>query len=658
MPKSSLQEIKNRMKKKYKTKKSKNQRQKGGGLLIIIGSVMLIAAVVLIICLNKHSKAPAADINTPEPTADAAPEPTDLITPEPTPYFVENEMPVPRGMVLAGEKLSFGLSTCGLVSFIGSNEGQAYCYNWKDVLQLAGGGKFTAGLDKNGEILLSADEKNFDSDLSSWENVVNIAASEKVLYGLKKDGTVYSSDNSCEDLYGIAEISAGKDFLIALSDRGELFTVGNAPDISAWKDKKIISVAAGETHILALAQGGELLAAGNPENFDSIKDIKDISRIIACGNDSAVITEDGTIYTGCEFIDAPVENAVDFSSAYGHALVLLDDGTVLAFGDNEYLQCNVENWRLRPYADEKGFILGIPPDSGIKTGDQYTLENGTCGTAVILGDISCDGSINLSDKKLMLDFLSGNIELSDVQKRAANIIMDPKQPDAIDIVDSEQLDYALRGFITIDQYAKDFKYSEELAEAERFNPDTVGYINLENTRINYPLMYGERFYYHYHNPAHVSTSRSSVYLYYPDLTKNIAISGHNLRISGLMLHDLHKIQDEYAKDYSEFSKRLWEINVFGETHLWEVFAMYEEKPSKGEVSSLYYNANYPNTMNVMNDEEICEWINYQFERTELDYMPYVSPEDQFMTIFTCADKHAESQLGGRIYFFLRRVDGH
>ena len=646
------------MENQYKTKKSKNQKKKSSSLLIIIGAIMLIAAVILLICLKKPGKTHDADINTPEPTAAVTPQPTVAITTEPTPCFVENEMPEPHGMVLAGDKLSFGLSTCGLVSFIGNNEGQAYCYDWKNVVKIAGGGKFTAGLDKYGKILLSADKEKFDFDPSSWKNVVNIAASENTLYGLKKDGTVYSSDNSCDALGSIVEISAGKDFLIALSDSGKLFPIGNAPDISIWEGKKIISVAAGDAHILALTEDGELLTAGNPENSDSIKDIKDISEITACGNDSAVITKDGTLYADCEFIDAPIENAVGFSSSYGHTLVLLDDGTVLAYGDNEYLQCSVENWRLRPYMDENGFILGIAPENGIKTGDICTLENGTGGTAVILGDINCDGLINLFDKNLMDDFLSGKAELSDVQKRAVNIISDPESPDEIDIVDAEQLDYALQGFITIDQYAKPFKYSQELADAERFNSDTVGYINIENTRINYPLMYGEKFYYHYHNPAHVSTSRSSIYLYYPDLTKNIVISGHNLRLSGLMLHDLHKIQDEFAKDYSEFSKRLWEVNVFGETHLWEVFAMYEEKPSKKADSSLYYNANYPNTMNVMSEEEICEWINYQFERTELDYMPYVTSQDQFMTVFTCADKHTESELGGRIYFFLRRVDGH
>ena len=171
-------------------------------------------------------------------------------------------------------------------------------------------------------------------------------------------------------------------------------------------------------------------------------------------------------------------------------------------------------------------------------------------------------------------------------------------------------------------------------------------------------MYGDKFYYHTHNYAKTPTSRGSLYLYYGHPTKNIVITGHNLRVAGIMLHELHHIQDKYAKDYDEFENRVWYVNLFGETHLWEVFAMYEEKPKTQSQSSQYYNCNYAHTMDSMTDEEIEAWIDYQQERTELNYQLHVTPEDRFLTILTCADQHWESNQGGRIYFFLRRVDGH
>ena len=86
--------------------------------------------------------------------------------------------------------------------------------------------------------------------------------------------------------------------------------------------------------------------------------------------------------------------------------------------------------------------------------------------------------------------------------------------------------------------------------------------------------------------------------------------------------------------------------------------MYEEKPANPKESSQNYNCNFPNTMEELNDSEIAEWIEYQQERSELDYQLHVTPNDRFITILTCADQHWESNQGGRIYFFLRMVDGH
>ena len=127
---------------------------------------------------------------------------------------------------------------------------------------------------------------------------------------------------------------------------------------------------------------------------------------------------------------------------------------------------------------------------------------------------------------------------------------------------------------------------------------------------------------------------------------------------GSILNHLHKIQDNYAQYYSNYSDRLWTLNFWGETGIYEVFSMYEQKSASYSESLLYYNANYPGSMDSMNAEAIQRWIDVQFENTELDYTVHVDPEDRFATVLTCADTHAESDRGGRIYFFMRRVDGH
>lgn len=630
--------------------------------------VLIIAVLVVLFACGDigserdtfESDSAATEVPTVSPTPTPTPEPIE--TAEPTePPEIENTIAGPQGMVFAGDKLSFGLATGGMLSYVGSNEGQAYCYNWRDIIRIAGNGSATIGLTDSREVLISSSDESICKIVSEWKDVVDIAVSDTVIYGLCENGDVLSTDGSTDDLHFIRQVAAGSDFLLAVTGSGDILTVGNAPDVSSFTGHEIIDISAGNAHAVALTVEGTLLTTESENPFASYTGVQ---KVFASDDDTAIIDSEGNLCANCEFIDEPIENAIDFSCGYGHALVLLDDGSVLAFGDNEYMQCEVDSWRLRPYADENGYILGIKvgetdPDGGIiKTGDTYTLDNGTEGIAIILGDVNMDGHIDESDLELVGGFIEGKVELTEIQKQAANLLRDANKPNSIDAADSEHLVYHLNGFAVIDQYAKPFTYSGEVADAERFNPDTVGYISIEHTNIIFPLMYGENFYYHYHNPAGVATSRSSIYLYYPTPTKNIIISGHNLRQSGLMLHDLHKLQDRHASGYNVFKNRIWTVNVYGETHYWEVFAMYEEKPSKPWESSQYYNTNYNYTMDSLNNEEILEWIDYQIERTELNYTIHVTENDQFMTLLTCSDYHWESELGGRIYFFLRRMDGH
>lgn len=627
-------------------------------IMYSVFALIAIAAVIMLIFFKKEEKKLNSAI---EPTV--APPPTSVvITSSPTPK-VENSIEKTGGMVFASDKLSFGLASNGRVSYIGSNEGQAYCFEWNKIVQICGNSNFTAGLSEDGTVLVSGSEE-LKATVSSWENIVFLAASDTTLYSLTKDGRILSSDASENGITGAIMIATGSDFVVFQLHDGTLTGFGNLPNLTVFEGESLIQIECGNDFVCGLTDEGKFLTTkASSASSPSFTDIEGIKRIFACNDTTAIIDEAGTLHTDCEFIEGEIENVHWFSSGFEHALVLLDDGRVLSFGDNEYMQCETDNWRLRPYSTEDGYILGLTvgevkaDGSLVRTGDSYTLENETSGIALILGDIDMNGKIDENDSVLLEGYLLGTMELSDIQLHAANVLQAEENESSVDEADAEQLLYHLNGFTEIDQYARSFTYSSEIADAECVNRDAVGYIKLDGTNIEYPLMYGDNFYYHYHNAAGVATSRGSIYLYYPTPTKNIVITGHNLRKPKIMLYELHKIQDEYAEGYSIFKNRIWVVNVYGETHYWEVFAMYEEKPADKAHSSQYYNCNYNYTMDSMTDEQIQEWIDYQVQRTELDYTPFVTPEDRFITILTCSDHHWESNLGGRIYFFLRRMDG-
>lgn len=657
---------------------------------------------------------PKTPQNEPEPTL--SPD----ITPTPAGELSLQLPELGEGMVAAAAGSSFGVASDGSVSFIGNNAGHAYIHDWSGVASLITDSKTTAALTSEGRLLICGEREELFKDALKWENIVQIAMNEDSLFGLTSDGRVLmagavavptrgadsrrdsggsggtggsggsgrtdatpnpndSNQNrdsgakadptdrqdspaggSAElDYENIVSIAAAAKFLIVADASGSVMTSGQAPQIEAWADEKAVRVMAASGRAAALTEDGRLLMTGAENPFTELKALREA---FIFENTVAVIDSNGTLHTDSKLCGAEITNAVCMSESGDHALVLLDDGTVKAFGGNEYMQCEVSNWRLRPYVDETGFILGLRVGETLEdgtlvaTGSKYTLANGTEGTAVILGDVNSDGIIGEDDINVLDMYVNGQQgELTQARLRAANIIRDSSKPDSVDICDLEQLKYHVAGLCSIDQYARETEYSGKLADCERINRDVLGYIQIAGTNIDYPILYAWEWYYHDHDLFGEKTTRGSLYLYSDKPTRNIVITGHNARTTGTMLHELHLVQDELSAEYGTFANRVWTVNAYGQTHRWEVFAMYEETPGSEEESSQLYNTSFYNKMDEMTEDEIQTWIDYQLERNELDYEVHVTPDDYFMTVVTCGDRHVDSENGARIYFFLRLV---
>lgn len=140
----------------------------------------------------------------------------------------------------------------------------------------------------------------------------------------------------------------------------------------------------------------------------------------------------------------------------------------------------------------------------------------------------------------------------------------------------------------------------EAAYAE--NADTVGYIVLEGTNIDYPIMFDRtgEWYYNDHTFDKEKSESAAIYTYYYGYDKNIVVTGHNSRPSGSMFHQLHHLQEfnvgetnclqkKYCgkeltdlPDFNVYADRVWTLNLYGvETH-YEIFAMYETKAPADE----------------------------------------------------------------------------
>ncbi len=219
-------------------------------------------------------------------------------------------------------------------------------------------------------------------------------------------------------------------------------------------------------------------------------------------------------------------------------------------------------------------------------------------------------------------------------------------------------------------------YTDKLAALQAENSDCIGWIAIPGTNIDKGIMYGDNWYYSNHNEKKEEIESGAVYSHYNVLTQNIVITAHNSRVSKTMFHELHHVQEvnlgktncAYAKcnaaldkatlpDFSTVEGRTWDVSVFGIDAQWEIFSMYEtleDEPAK----TLEYNTWWPGETNyhLTDKADIQEWIDYQLERSQYDFGVTATPEDQFLTIYTCGDNHDSDEAQSRLYFFLKQVN--
>lgn len=232
-----------------------------------------------------------------------------------------------------------------------------------------------------------------------------------------------------------------------------------------------------------------------------------------------------------------------------------------------------------------------------------------------------------------------------------------------------------------------FPYEARLAEAQGQNNDVVGYICIPGTNIDYPILYGQEWFYADHDINMEKNGVGSVYshfnmasyLYY-NTQQNLVIAAANARTSRTLFHELHHIQEvnlgethcAYKKcgaeldpsllpDFSTPEGRTWDIAICGIEAQWEIWAMYEMGGDKGQVN---YNTWYP-TKNqktgVMeyvpeDEEDIQKWIDTQLKNSQYDFGVEVTTKDQFLTIYTSGDEHDSTEESSRLYFFLKQVN--
>lgn len=246
-------------------------------------------------------------------------------------YIEESKIYIRRmnneNILAAGINASMAIKNDNTVVAIGSNkEGQCNVEDMRDVVLIDTYDVFTIALKKDGKVKVAGANGYDKVDTSKWNDIIDVAAGQQFVLGLKEDGTVLAEGHD-----GNNQLNVGDWENIVAIDAGWSFSVGLTGE--------------GELHFAGLDKGQE------EEYKKEINEWKDVVNIAASGG---------------HYGENPRGD--------GFTVGLRKDGTVVAVGNNEYGQCDVDDKKIW-----KDIIKVV-------AGDWYTVGLKKDGSIVITGD--------------------------------------------------------------------------------------------------------------------------------------------------------------------------------------------------------------------------------------------------------------------------------
>lgn len=158
------------------------------------------------------------------------------------------------------------------------------------------------------------------------------------------------------------------------------------------------------------------------------------------------------------------------------------------------------------------------------------------------------------------------------------------------------------------------------------NPDTVGWISVDETNINYPVVQASNNdYYLNHSFDETWNDAGWIYMDYrnnsKDFDKNTIIYGHS-RYDKSMFGSLRNITKKSW--YDNKSNHIIKFSTPTENTLWQVFSTYTIKAES-----------YYITTDFENDQEYTSWLNTIKNRTQFNYNTTVTKDDKVLTLSSC-----------------------
>lgn len=165
-----------------------------------------------------------------------------------------------------------------------------------------------------------------------------------------------------------------------------------------------------------------------------------------------------------------------------------------------------------------------------------------------------------------------------------------------------------------------------IEELQKINKDTVGFINVSGTNINYPIVQTtDNSYYLKHSFKDELNNAGWIFMDYrssvPNLGKNTIIYGHS-RIDTTMFGSLKNIlSSTWVNNKDNYIVRLTTLK---EDTLWQVFSVYTIPTEDYYIKTSF-----------SNDSEYDNWLKTMIGRSEYKFNTTVNVNDKVLTLSTC-----------------------
>ena len=160
------------------------------------------------------------------------------------------------------------------------------------------------------------------------------------------------------------------------------------------------------------------------------------------------------------------------------------------------------------------------------------------------------------------------------------------------------------------------------------NPDTVGWIKVEGTKVNYPVVQStDNDYYLSH--AFNKTANQGGWIFadyrvnFKDFGKNTIIYGHNRQNNSMFGTLSNVFKEEWL---SNKENHYINFSTLNNNMVWEVFSTYTIEKEEYYIQS-----------NFSSDEEYISFLNTIKNRSTYKYDVNISKEDKILTLSTCTN---------------------